>query len=111
MRTLALSALLLALPLGASAQATEIQETLRQAHPAIRACVERSVAAGEQPADRVDVMTRIEPSGRVSEARVSRPEAHPRFARCVESAVERLRFPRQTEAVTVRFPLWTAPRR
>ena len=41
MRTLALSALLLALPLGASAQATEIQETLRQAHPAIRACVEK----------------------------------------------------------------------
>lgn len=103
---LALTAAALLHPALASAEPAGLQETLRRAQPAVHRCVERSIRAGEDPGRRAEVVARIAPTGRVTEARLAGGDAHPRFARCVEATVERLRFPSRREPVTVRFPLW-----
>jgi hypothetical protein len=106
---LALATLASSVPAVAQSRSAAIRSTIQAARPAIHRCVERSAKAGESPPSRVEVRVDVRPDGRVRDARVGgRASPPPELARCVETTVEGLRFPRQPGPTSLTFPLMLA---
>lgn len=69
-----------------------VRRTIAQYDDSVRACVERGAKVGSVPAGRQVLVLAIEPTGRVSKARVKGPAAKSVVGTCLREAAKRWRF-------------------
>jgi TonB family protein len=83
-------------------------EVIRTTRPALTRCYLRELRASPDVAGqylKITVTMTIDPRGRVRHARVERSTASPALDACTIGILKKLRFPRTTDGVSLRYPV------